>query len=185
MVVYTIGHSTRSLAELIDLLRQARIHALADIRAFPSSARNPQFEKNVLAAALREAGLTYRWLGSALGGYRKRADPDSPHTALKSQGFRNYADHMGTEAFRLGVAELLALAETTRVAIMCAERLWWRCHRSLVSDYLVACCGVEVVHIVGSGQTEPHRLHRAARTSAGRLVYDVPAPPAGRRGAAQ
>lgn len=177
MRIYTIGHSTRSLAELVDLLREADIDVLADIRAFPTSTRSPHFNKDVLASALPEAGLAYRWLGSALGGYRKRAGPRSPHTALRSQGFRNYADHMATEAFRLGVAELLTLAETSRVAIMCAERLWWRCHRSLVADYLTACCNIEVVHIVGPGQVEPHRLHRAARVSEGRLVYDVPAPP--------
>lgn len=178
MTIYTIGHSTRSLAELIDLLRQTGINVLADIRAFPTSARYPHFNKDVLARALPEAGLAYRWLGTDLGGYRKKSDANSPHSALRNQGFRNYADHMGTEEFRLGIAELLTVAERNRVAIMCAERLWWRCHRSLVSDYLTACCGVEVIHIVGSGKTEPHRLHRAARMSAGHLIYDVQTPPA-------
>ncbi len=176
MTIYTIGHSTRSLAELVGLLREVDVELLADIRGFPSSARHPHFARDALASALAECHLAYRWLGLALGGYRRQGHARSPHTALRSRGFRNYADHMDTETFRHGVAELLSLAKAHRVAIMCAERLWWRCHRALVSDYLTACSGVTVIHIVESGKTEPHRLHRAARVSAGQLVYDVDAP---------
>ncbi len=112
-------------------------------------------------------------MGKELGGYRKKKDPSTPHVATPSPGFRNYASHMASEDFARGIEMLLGLAAQKRVAIMCAERLWWRCHRSLVSDYLHACRGVEIIHILESGRTEPHPLHRAARLLNGRLVYDV------------
>jgi len=146
---------------------------VVDIRRFPSSARFPHFVRERLAEGLREAGIEYVWLGKELGGLRKKGNQHSPHRALRSPGFRNYADHMGTSEFREGVGKLLELAGHTRVALMCSERLWWRCHRSLVSDFLTACSGVEVIHIVEEGKTEPHRLHRAARLAEGRLIYDV------------
>lgn len=173
MSIYTIGHSTRSLEELIGLLREHRVELLADIRSFPTSLRFPHFDKKVLSRTLPEAGITYRWLGKVLGGYRKKGDPNTLHTALRSPGFRNYADHMASKEFAWGIEKLRKLASKKPVAMMCAERLWWRCHRSLVSDYLVGCCGVEVLHIVEPGKLEPHRLHRAARVVEGRLVYDV------------
>ncbi len=144
-----------------------------DIRSFPSSARHPHFNREHLERALPQAGIEYRWLGKELGGYRKKGDPNSPHTALRSPGFRNYADHTAAEEFVEGIEKLRELATGKRTALMCAERLWWRCHRSLVSDYLTACQGVEVIHIIESGKAEPHRLHRAARLVEGRLVYDV------------
>lgn len=173
MTIYTLGHSTRSLEELIALLREYGVEVLADIRSFPTSARFPHFDKKVLSRALPEAGITYRWLGKVLGGYRKKGDPNSPHTALRSPGFRNYADHMASQEFAWGIEKLRKLTSKKRVAVMCAERLWWRCHRSLVADYLAGCCGVEVLHIVEAGKLELHRLHRAARVVGGRLLYDV------------
>ena len=173
MTIFTLGHSTRSLEELLALLREFGIELLADIRSFPASARHPQFNRENLERALPEAGIEYRWLGKELGGYRKNKDPNSPHTALRSPGFRNYADQMGSEDFARGIEELLALAAGKRTAYMCAERLWWRCHRSLVSDYLSACRAVEIVHVWDSHKSEPHRLHRAARLIEGKLVYDV------------
>ena len=176
MTIYTIGHSTRSLAALIELLRGNAIEVLADIRSFPTSARYPHFNQEVLAKELPAAGIAYAWLGKTLGGYRKKSDPNSPHTALRSPGFRNYADHTATKEFSEGIEELMKLAQTRRVALMCAERLWWRCHRSLVSDHLSACRGLEVIHIIESSTTEPHRLHRTARRIEGRLVYDVAEP---------
>jgi uncharacterized protein (DUF488 family) len=179
MKIWTIGHSTRTLPELVAALRAYEIEGLADVRAFPSSARCPQFNRANLSAELPKAGITYRWLGEALGGYRKKRPAtagrraDSPHSALRSEGFRNYADRMETEAFGQGIQELLTLAERNRVAYMCAEKLWWRCHRSLISDYLAALCGAEVVHIRDEKKTEAHHLHRVARVANGRLVYDV------------
>ncbi len=172
MRIWTIGHSTRTFEELLAALQAHQIEVLADVRSFPTSRRWPQFDKTNLETALPGAGIRYLWL-KALGGYRKKARPDSPHTALRTQGFRNYADHMETEEFRRGIEELLALAANQRVAYMCAERLWWRCHRSLISDYLSALCRVEVVHILDENKTESHRLHRTGRITDGRLVYDV------------
>lgn len=173
MTIFTIGHSTRTLEQLVAALRAHHIQVLADVRSFPTSARYPQFNRAALSAALPRAGITYHWLGKVLGGYRKKTRSDSPHTALRSPGFRNYADHMETEAFGQGIQKLLKLAEKKRVAYMCAERLWWRCHRSLISDHLSALRGVEVVHILDEKRTEPHRLSRAARVAQGRLLYDV------------
>ncbi len=173
MTVWTIGHSTRSLDELIAILQAHKIEALADVRSFPTSARHPQLNCENLATELPRADIAYCWLGQGLGGYRKKRRPDSPHTALRSPGFRYYADYMETEEFNHGVEELLELAAKRRTAYMCAERLWWRCHRSLISDYLVAVSGVEVIHIHDEKKTEPHRLHRTARLVADRLIYDV------------
>lgn len=173
MTLWTIGHSTRTLDELIAALRAHRIEVLADVRSFPTSARYPQFNRAHLSAELPRVGISYCWLGKVLGGYRKQTRPDSPHTALRSEGFRNYADHMEREEFRQGIKKLLPLAAKQRVAYMCAERLWWRCHRSLLSDYLAVLCDVEVVHILDEKKSEPHRLHRTARVAQGQLVYDV------------
>jgi uncharacterized protein (DUF488 family) len=173
MTLWSIGHSTRTLEELITALTAREIELLADMRSFPASARHPQFDEKVLAAELPPAGISYQGLCKLLGGRRRKTRTDSPHTALRSPGFRNYADHMETEAFRQGVDKLLKLAENKRAAYMCAERLWWRCHRSLISDYLTAVRRVEVIHIHDEKKTEPHRLHRTARAAAGQLVYDV------------
>ncbi len=173
MTLWSIGHSTRSLDELTAALRVHRIEAVADVRSFPISARHPQFNREHLAATLPKSEIDYAWLGATLGGYRKKKRPDSPHVALRNQGFRNYADHMETEEFAEGIQELLKLVEKHRVAYMCAERLWWRCHRSFVSDHLIALCGAEVVHILDEKKSEPHHLHRTARVADGKLIYDV------------
>ncbi|MBI4465000.1 MAG: DUF488 domain-containing protein [Acidobacteria bacterium] len=171
--LWTLGHSTRTLEELIHLLTENEVSLLVDIRSFPGSARFPHFARESLETRLPEVGIEYRWLGKELGGYRKKREPNSPHTALRSPGFRNYADHMATEEFQRGVQELEKLAAGQRVAILCAERLWWRCHRSFVSDYLMACRGWQVIHLLEADKPEPHRLHRAARCAEGRLLYDV------------
>ena len=173
MVIYTIGHSTRTLGELIELLKENSIELLADIRSYPASARHPQFNRENLALRLPDFGIEYCWLGKELGGFRNKRDPNSPHAALRNLRFRNYADHTATEEFTQGIETLLQLALSKRVALMCAELLWLRCHRSLLSDYLTACCGIEVVHILKEKKREPHRLHRAARLVDGKLVYDV------------
>lgn len=173
MTLWSIGHSTRSLDELTAALRAHRIEAVADVRSFPVSARHPQFNRERLADELPKAGIAYHWLGKLLGGYRKKKRSDSPHVALRNQSFRNYADHMETEEFAEGIQELLKLVEKHRAAHMCAERLWWRCHRLFVSDHLTALCEAEVVHILDEKKSEPHRLHRTARVADGRLIYDV------------
>ena len=144
-VLYTIGHSTRTIEELIAALQAHQIRALVDIRAFPMSRRLPQFNREALETSLREAGIRYVWM-QALGGYRKKTRDESPHIALRNPSFRNYADYMLTPEFEQAMAELIALAEDGPTAYMCAERVYFRCHRMLVSDWLVAH-GHEVRHI--------------------------------------
>ncbi len=169
-MIYTIGHGNRPIEEFIGLLKEAGIECLVDVRAYPASRRHPQFAREALERSMAAAGIRYVWEGKALGG-RRRPAKDSPHLALRSPAFRAYADHMATEEFRAGAEWLAALARNARVAIMCAERLPWECHRFLVSDYLAAH-GTKVVHLIAPGARRQHRLHEAARMSGGGLVYD-------------
>jgi uncharacterized protein (DUF488 family) len=167
--LYTIGHSTRSLEDLIEALHAQEIHALVDIRAFPMSRRLPQFNRESLEKALPEAKIRYVWM-KALGGYRKKIREDSPNIALRNAAFRNYADYMLTPEFETAMTELIALGGQSRTAYMCAERVYFRCHRMLVSDWLVAH-GNEVMHIDGTGAAKPHRLTAEARMVEAQLVY--------------
>jgi uncharacterized protein (DUF488 family) len=167
--LYTIGHSTRSLDELLEALKAHQIQALVDIRAFPMSRRLPQFNRDSLAQALPAAGIHYVSM-KALGGYRKKVLDETPHIALRNKSFRNYADYMLTPEFEQAVSELVALAEKARTAYMCAERVYFRCHRMLVSDWLVAH-GHEVLHIDATGPVRPHKLMSEARMIEGRLIY--------------
>ena len=167
--LYTIGHSTRTFDELAAVLQSHKIETLVDIRAFPMSRRWPQFNRDSLAQALPSAGIHYQWM-KALGGYRKRVLDESPHVALRNQSFRNYADYMLTPEFERAMRELIAFAEQSRTAYMCAERLYFRCHRMLVSDWLVAHRH-EVLHIDGTGPVKPHRLTAEARMIDGQLIY--------------
>lgn len=168
-VLYTIGHSTRPLDDLIETLRAHQIQTLVDIRAFPMSRRLPQFNRDSLAQTLPAAGIRYLWM-KELGGYRKKVLEESPNPALRNQSFRNYADYMLTPGFEQAMADLIALAGESRVSYMCAERLHFRCHRMLVSDWLLAH-GNEVLHIDGIGPPKPHGLTAEARMIAGRLLY--------------
>jgi uncharacterized protein (DUF488 family) len=168
-VLYTIGHSTRSLEELIQALRSQSIESLADIRAFPMSRRLPHFNRQNLEPSLAAIDIRYIWLPK-LGGRRKKISNDSPNVALCSPSFRNYADYMLTEDFNQGITELLQLAENSRTASMCAERVYFRCHRMLVSDWLVAH-GHEVWHIDRTAPPKPHKLTREARLVEGQLIY--------------
>jgi uncharacterized protein (DUF488 family) len=167
--LYTIGHSTRTLEDLIETLRAHDIQTLVDIRAFPMSRRLPQFNRDSLEQTLPAAGIQYIWM-KALGGYRKKMADESPHIALRNQSFRNYADYMLTPEFEHAIAELITLAEQSRTAYMCAERVYFRCHRMLVSDWLAAH-GHEVLHIDGTGPVRPHKLTSEARLVEGRLLY--------------
>lgn len=168
-VLYTIGHSTRSLDELVNALRAHQIQNLVDIRAFPMSRRLPQFNRDSLEQSLPAAGIHYESM-RALGGYRKEILEDSPHLALRNQSFRNYADYMLTPEFEKAIADLLALASHAPTAYMCAERLYFRCHRMLVSDWLVTH-GHDVLHIDAEGPAKPHHLMAEARMIDGRLIY--------------
>jgi uncharacterized protein (DUF488 family) len=167
--LFTIGHSTHSLDRFLALLASHRIEALADIRRFPGSRKFPHFNQDNLGAALQEAGIEYRWI-EALGGRRKDADGSSKNLGLRNESFRNYADYMLIEAFRDGVKKLLAVAQERPTAFMCSESVFWRCHRRLVSDFLLAH-GITVRHIMPSGELQPHTLTAGARIEAGELTY--------------
>jgi uncharacterized protein (DUF488 family) len=174
--VFTIGHSTRSVSELIDLLRQAGVEMLVDVRSVPHSRANPQFNIEGLPTALAQAGIEYRHL-LALGGLRHRPKdvPPSPNTLWRNDSFRNYADYAMTAAFRSGFDELCALAREHRCAIMCAEAVWWRCHRRIIADYLLQR-GYPVTHIMGPGQLAPASLTPGADPLPnGTIVYTDPA----------
>jgi uncharacterized protein (DUF488 family) len=168
-LLYTVGHSTRSLDELIETLQAHGIETLVDIRAFPMSRRLPYFNRESLEKSLPAAGIRYVWM-KALGGYRKKSREDSPNIGLRNASFRNYADYMLTAKFENAIAELVALAEGSRTAYMCAERVYFRCHRMLVSDWL-ALHGHEVLHIDGLGPVKPHRLTAEARMLESKLIY--------------
>ena len=168
-VLYTIGHSTRSFDDLLVALRAHEIQTLVDIRAFPASKRLPQFNRDSLQQSLHAAGIQYISM-TALGGYRKKILEESPHFALRNQSFRNYADYMLTPDFERAISELLARAEISRTAYMCAERVYFRCHRMLVSDWLAAH-GHQVLHIDAEGPVKPHKLMAEARIVDGRLIY--------------
>ncbi len=167
--LYTIGHSTRSIDDLIEVLQAHEIKTLVDIRAFPMSRRLPQFNRESLQQSLPDAEIEYVWMKS-LGGYRKKILEESPNIALRNDSFRNYADYMLTPEFEQAIAELVKFAEGTRTAYMCAERVYFHCHRMLVSDWLVAN-GHQVLHIDGTGPVRPHKLTNEARMIDGRLLY--------------
>jgi 3-methyladenine DNA glycosylase/8-oxoguanine DNA glycosylase len=166
--LYTIGHSTRSIDELVALLRAADVSTLADIRTIPRSRHNPQFEREALSAALRRRRLRYVHV-PLLGGLR-RARPDSPNTAWRNASFRGFADYMLSADFEAGLAELRRLASDGTVAVMCAEAVPWRCHRSLVADALLVR-GARVEHITGAGRASPHRLTAFAHVEGTRITY--------------
>ncbi|MGZ8844942.1 MAG: DUF488 domain-containing protein [Pyrinomonadaceae bacterium] len=165
---WTIGHSTLAIEEFLRRLEEFEIKLLADVRSFPGSRRYPQFNKENLRSSLAAAEIEYVHLPE-LGG-RRRARPDSINMAWRNESFRGYADYMETEGFQIGISKLLKLATQQRTAIMCAEALWWRCHRSLISDYLKVR-GNEVIHITGEGKSETHPFTSAARVVNGELSY--------------
>ena len=167
--IWTIGHSTRKIDDFISLLEENGIKLVADVRMFPGSKRYPQFGREALAKSLNEHGIGYEHFPE-LGG-RRKAKPDSKNTAWRNESFRGYADYMETDEFGKGIARLVELAEKIgSAAIMCAEAVWWRCHRSLISDYLKAR-GVEVLHIFDRNKVEPHPFTSAARIVDGELSY--------------
>ena len=166
--IWTVGHSTRSGEEFVEILRAHKVEVLVDVRTYPMSRRYPHFNKGELEGALHKNQIEYKH-EPRLGGRRKPRS-DSHNSAWRNEQFRGYADHMETEEFKRGVEELLELAAEKRVAIMCAEAVWWRCHRSLISDYLKAE-GHEVVHILDAKKTEEHPFTSAARVIDGRLSY--------------
>jgi uncharacterized protein (DUF488 family) len=170
--IYSAGHSARSSEELTGLLADAGVRALADVRRFPSSRRHPQFERAALERAVTGAGLRYVWLGESLGGRRAEVVPveQSANRAWTEPAFRHYADAMATPEFQAGFAELEALARAAPTAFLCAERLWWECHRRLLADLLVVR-GWSVVHLLEPGKASEHALSEWARVRDGALSY--------------
>jgi uncharacterized protein (DUF488 family) len=166
--IWTIGHSTRNIEDLNTILLAHRIEALVDVRSFPGSRRYPHFSKANLSVSLPEVGIQYHH-APLLGG-RRQPRNDSHNTAWQNASFRAYADYMETEEFKSGLKDLLELAESSRTTIMCAEAVWWRCHRSLISDYLKVA-GHQVVHIIDAKKTEEHPYTSVARIIDGELSY--------------
>ncbi len=157
----TVGHGTLGQAAFAQLLSTADIGLVVDVRRFPASRRHPHFARDRLEESLPAAGLAYRW-DSRLGGFR-RASVDSPNTALRHPSFRGYADYMATQPFRSALEELLRDCDAHETAVMCAETVWWRCHRRLIADAATLICGADVHHLGHDGRLTAHRLTDDAR----------------------
>jgi uncharacterized protein (DUF488 family) len=168
LTVWTVGHSTRTSGEFRALLVLHHIELVADVRRFPGSRRLPQFSGDALQRDLARAEILYRWIPE-LGG-RRRPNPTSINRGWRHPAFRAYADHIATEEFAVGLNDLLMLASGLRTVVMCAELLWWRCHRRLIADVLTSL-GVQVIHVRDDGPGEPHHLAPPARLVGGRLTY--------------
>jgi len=166
--IWTIGHSTHSWDEFVGLLQTYELQAVADVRRLPGSRRLPQFDQDTMADQLEPLGIAYRWFPT-LGG-RRRAHKDSPNTGWRNASFRGYADHLGSEEFAEGLEALIDLAKQERTTLMCAEAVWWRCHRRLIADVLVLR-GIEVIHILDATHAAPHKLTPPARVVKGKLTY--------------
>ena len=167
-ILFTIGHSTRSIEEFLALLKEHEIELLADVRSIPGSRRVPQFGNEALQASLEGAGIEYYWM-PGLGG-RRKTSPDSLNTAWRHPAFRGYADYMETDEFALALDELANIACAVPTVIMCAEAVWWRCHRSMIADAM-KWAGFEVLHIMAPGKVEVHPWTSAARVVRGELTY--------------
>lgn len=166
---FTVGHGTRTRAELLGILKANRISTLVDVRSYPMSGTNPQFNQVGLSRYLQAAGIRYLWMGDTLGGRRHKSRESSKHRSIEQPGFRNYAGWMESETFREGIDQLIRMRG--RICLMCSETLWWRCHRRMISDFLVYM-GHPVEHLgVGQKNTQ-HTMWALARKARGKLVYD-------------
>jgi uncharacterized protein (DUF488 family) len=168
-VIYTVGHSSRAVAELVELLEKHATKAVVDVRAQPHSSRYPQFSADSLRHTLDIAGIVYHWAGRQLGGQRA-SRADSQHSALEAE-LRGYADYMETDSFRRAASQLINMASKTPTTILCAERLPEHCHRRLIADYLVLQ-GLRVIHLIDPGEACEHVLSAEARRESAQLVYD-------------
>jgi uncharacterized protein (DUF488 family) len=169
LTIWTIGHSTRPLETFLEeLLTHYQLKAVADVRRFPGSRRQPQYAQAPLRSALAERGIAYHWI-VALGG-RRRPRADSPNNTWRNASFRGYADHIASVEFDAGLNELLEVAGRLRTTLMCAEAVWWRCHRALIADVLCVR-GIEVIHILDETHTTLHPYTSPARIVQGRLSY--------------
>jgi uncharacterized protein (DUF488 family) len=170
--ILTVGHSNHGDEGFVELLHGAGVELIADVRRHPGSRRQPHFERTALAAILLEAGIGYRWLGEGLGG-RRRQSASSPNGGWENEQFRGYADHMASDEFDAGLAELESLAREQRVAMMCAEAWWVRCHRRLIADAL-SIRGWKVLHLGAAGELKGHELTAFAVVDRGRITYPEP-----------
>ena len=168
IIVLTVGHSTRPIAEFLDILKAHHVSQIVDVRAIPRSRTNPQFNREVLAESLAQAGVQYTHM-PGLGGLRK-AKADSTNNAWRNASFRGFADYMQTPEFEKNIEELLILARQERIAVMCAEAVHWRCHRSLIAD-AVTVRGVPIEHIIDRSSRKPHKITSFARTSDACISY--------------
>ena len=168
--LFTIGHGTLSLEGLLAELRSAGVGALVDVRAYPRSRHNPQFNTDSLSGWLAEQGIAYRWVAALSG--RRRAVAESPNVALRNDAFRAYADHMATSEFRAAFDTLIDAAWESPSAIMCSETVWWRCHRRLIVDAAELLRSTPIEHIMPAGKRTRHRLTEGVRREGERLVYD-------------
>lgn len=168
MTIFTVGHGTRTIDELVAVVRP-HVHTIVDVRRYPGSRRNPQFNQEALEATLAEREVGYEWRGDELGG-RRAVSASSRHVAWRVPAFQGYADYLDTAPAR---AAITALAHRAGAAVMCAETVWWRCHRRLIADALVVR-GVDVVHLLDIDKRQPHLLHPQLRVGDdGWPVYDV------------
>lgn len=167
--IWTVGHGARPIATFLQIL-DGEVELVVDVRSVPGSRRHPQFGRPELASSLLTIDKAYTW-EQDLGGFR-RPVPDSEHTAIRNASFRGYADHMGTDAFRGALERLIETSHDTQTAVMCAESVWWRCHRRMIADALVIR-DIDVRHLMDGGRWDPHQLHPSARIDGDRLVYDV------------
>ncbi|MDQ3954846.1 MAG: DUF488 domain-containing protein [Actinomycetota bacterium] len=173
IALYTVGHGARSLAEFAAALESVGLSKLVDVRRYPFSKRHPHFAKEALAKSLAERGIAYEWWGDELGGRRDPVTGPSRHQGWRNDSFQAYADYMDTSDFREALNRLLDLVRKERVAVMCAETLWWRCHRRLIAD-AAALAGTEVLHIFDERTIKEHPLHPSLRKDdEGYPVYDV------------
>jgi uncharacterized protein (DUF488 family) len=171
--IWTVGHSVRSVDDFVSLLAEASIEVVADVRSFPGSRKFPQYGREKLQATLQAHAIRYCWL-PALGG-RRKASPDSPNTGWRNASFRGYADHMSTAEFTDGLDQLIEISTQARTAVMCAEALWWRCHRSMIADALCVR-GMEVIHILDAKHSVEHPMTKPARVIEGVLSYGAGKP---------
>lgn len=167
-IVWTIGHSTRTIEDLVAMLQSFGIAVVVDVRSYPGSRRYPQFNKEALDISLGKNNIRYFHIKD-LGG-RRKSNPESKNTKWRNDAFRGFADYMETDSFKKGVEQLQSLATSQRTAYMCSEAVWWRCHRSLISDYLKSI-GWTVIHIMDKEKAEEHPYTSAARIVNGKLSY--------------
>jgi uncharacterized protein (DUF488 family) len=171
--IYTVGHGTKPIEEFIQVLVSVGIQRLVDVRRYPGSRRNPQFSRPALERSLPDAGIAYDWWGETLGGRREDLNPNTRHTSLRNKSFQDYADYMDTKDFRAAVTELEERSAGERVAIMCAETLWWKCHRRMISDALHVRDN-EVLHVIKPNETNAHKPIEEMRVGEdGWPVYDL------------